>query len=273
MYLYEIKPGAALDSFVRVYRIIDFNFPHNNPIPPKAYTPRPEQCLQFFPTPTIIATEGNGTKIIAPKNALFVGQHTSINHRTVFKKFLSLQIVFQPGALHRLLGIPMAEFTNQLIEAEDVIGNQIEAVNDQLFHAKDHQEMTRIAEEFLLRLVNKVKIEQLPIDRIAGQMLKLQQSLDWYINNSFLCHRQFDRKFADRTGISPKEYLRVIRFDQAYLMKNRFPNLSWFNVAIACGYYDYQHLSKDYKDFTGHTPAGFFAMESPERSLGAEEVY
>ncbi len=97
--------------------------------------------------------------------------------------------------------------------------------------------------------------------------------IDWYVNQAFLCHRQFDRQFIEQVGISPKAYLRIIRFDQAYRLKNRFPNMSWFNIAIACGYYDYQHLCKDYLDFTGFSPPRFFALDSPERLLGSEEVY
>lgn len=125
MYLREIKSSPALTAFVRCYRIIDFEFPNHDPIAPKAYTPWPEQCLQFFPTPTIIEYSDKGEHI-RPKNGLLIGQPTVMNKRTVFKKFLSLQIVFQPGALHRLLGFSMAELTDQLIDASNFFGNSIE---------------------------------------------------------------------------------------------------------------------------------------------------
>ena len=274
MFLSEIKPAAVLAPFVRIYRIIDFEFGAGISPPTKAYTPRPEQCLQFFQTPTKITYPGTNKSII-PKNALIVGQHTKINDRTVYQKFLSLQVVFQPGALHRLLNIPAIEFTNRVFEAEDVMGKEIEYVNEQLFNAKSHHEMIVIIESYLLCKVNKIKNERRNIDTIAQQMLQLQQTktLDWFVSNAFLCHRQFDRKFIESAGISPKEYLRVIRFDQAYRLKNQKPESSWFNIAIICGYYDYQHLVKDYKAFTGYSPAAFFAMDSPERLLGTEEVY
>jgi AraC-like DNA-binding protein len=274
MYLGEIKPAPALVPFVRLYRIIDFNFDAGISPPVKAYTPRPEQCLQFFQTPTKVTYPGTNKSII-PKNALIVGQHTKINDRTVYQKFLSLQVVFQPGALHRLLNIPATEFTNRVFEAEDVMGKEIEYVNEQLFNAKSHYQMIVIVENYLLSKVNKLKNELRHIDTITLQMLDVQQpkTLDWFVDNAFLCHRQFDRKFIESAGVSPKEFMRVIRFDQAYRLKNQQPGLSWFNIAIICGYYDYQHLVKDYKAFTGYSPAAFFAMDSPERLLGTEEVY
>ncbi len=273
MHLREIKPSSALAQLVRLYRIIDFEFNHNNPIPPKAYTPRPEQCLQFFPTPTIVEY-ADQSKSIKPKNALLFGQHTLVNNRTVYKKFLSLQIVFQPGALYRMFGFSLNEITDQSIDASDIFGSAIEHINDQLYHAQSHVEMIRIAEGFIVKLASGVKTkETLPIDRVAQQMLDASEPLDRYVSNAYLSHRQFDRQFIDRMGITPKEYLRVVRFDQAFRMKNHYPEMNWFNIAIACGYYDYQHLSKDYHAFTGYTPAAFFAMDSPERLLGTEEIY
>jgi len=275
MFLREIKPGPCLSTFVRLYRIIDFEFPHTAPIPPKAYTPRPEQCIQFFPTPTQFDYPDSGVKNIIPKNAFLIGQHTVINKRTVFQKFLSVQVVFQPGALFHLLGIPLNELTNQLIEAEDIMGSDIERVNDELYHAHSHLQMILIIEQFLSAKFNQIKIHRRPIDHVFEHMLLHpgQGTIDWYANHACICQRQFDRKFKAYVGISPKAYYRIIRFDQAYRMKNYAPHQSWFNIAISCGYQDYQHLSKDYQDFTGYTPVAFFAMDAPERLLGSEEVY
>lgn len=273
MYLAEIKPISALSAFVRIFRIIDFNFPDDSAIPAKAYTPRPEQCLQFFPSPTVFNYPGSSKNII-PKDALLIGQHTVVNSRTIFKKFLSLQIVFQPGALCSLLNTPFSEFTNQLIEAEDIFGKEIGFINEQLYHAACYDQMIRIAENFVVGLVRKADRDISHLAIISQQMLEPNsRALDWFVSNSYLCHRQFDRKFIEQVGISPKEYMKIVRFDQAYRMKNRFPEMSWFDIAVACNYYDYQHLSKDYQTFTGYTPPKFFSLDSPERLLGREEVY
>lgn len=274
MHLKEVRPNELLSSFVRCYRIIDFEFPNNQQIPPKVYTPRPEQCLQFFPSPTKIAYEGR-TNDVVPKNAILFGQHTIINTRTIYTKFLSLQVVFQPGALYRLLGMSAELITNEAIDAADIFGFDIAQVNDQLFHSKSHLEMVTIVEAFIINKIKTAKKEAQQMDHVAILMTKpdLNYSLDDFVSQSFLSHRQFNRKFIERTGISPKAFLRIKRFDQSYRMKNNFPELSWFKIAINSGYEDYQHLSKDYQDLTGFTPTTFFAKESPERLLGSEETY
>jgi transcriptional regulator GlxA family with amidase domain len=101
-----------------------------------------------------------------------------------------------------------------------------------------------------------------------------QYSLDGFLYASCLSHRQFDRLFKERVGIPPKQFLQIIRFDRAFRLKNRYPDMDWLSVAIACGYHDYQHLAKDYKEFTGYSPRQFFEIDNqaPERAFGDAEI-
>jgi len=57
-------------------------------------------------------------------------------------------------------------------------------------------------------------------------------------------------------------------------MKNRFPKKDWLSIAIECGYHDYQHLAKDYKEFTGLSPAQFTELDTkgPDRIIGVAEI-
>ncbi|MBK6977814.1 MAG: AraC family transcriptional regulator [Cytophagaceae bacterium] len=60
---------------------------------------------------------------------------------------------------------------------------------------------------------------------------------------------------------------------RAFRLKNAFPDKDWLSIALECGYYDYQHLVKDYKEFTGMSPAAFYFQDtqSPERAFGIVE--
>ena len=74
--------------------------------------------------------------------------------------------------------------------------------------------------------------------------------------------------------MTPKQLLQMARFDKAFRMKNRFPEMDWLSVSLYCGYYDYQHLVKDYNLFTNYTPKQFLDIDqrAPERTLGHAEV-
>ena len=276
MLLNDIKPSLPLTEFIRLYRIVDFQFPTTASIPFKAYPPRPEHCLQFYPKDCEAVKYPNSNKVVSGKEATIVGQHTIVNHRYVGQHFLSFQVVFVPGALLQLTGIPSDELTNVYMDAEDIFGSNVRLINEQLFHSKSYTEMISIVECFLIKLFKKGQRKQHPVDEI-GKMMLLQNelfSLDQYIKAACLSHRQFDRKFKERVGIAPKQFLQIIRFDQAFRLKNRFPQKDWLTIAIHAGYHDYQHLSKDYKEFTGYTPAQFFEIENgaPERAFGDAEV-
>jgi len=270
--LKEIPPRFDLTEYIQFYRIIHFEFPDHFALPAKAYPPRPEHCLQFFPIPTNLTY---ADRTITPKNALLSGQHTVLNYRTVTRKFIGAQVIFQPSALFRLLGIPMSELFNETIEASDVLGDEVNFTNEKLCFATQYSEIISILEQFVINLIKKQKKQSDPFDTVAQKILTTyeKQSLDWFVSNACVSHRQFDRKFSDRVGVGAKEFIRVARFYQAYLMKNKYPEMDWLSIALACGYYDYQHMTRDYREFTGYTPVRFFALDSPERTLGKEEVY
>ncbi|MGG9962513.1 helix-turn-helix domain-containing protein [Ferruginibacter sp. SUN106] len=275
MLLNEIIPHPSIAEYVRLFRVIHFVFPETTNIPAKAYTPRPEHCLQFFPAGKNRITYTGSDKIITTKNAIFSGQHNVINNRQMENNFLSVQVIFQPGALHRWLGIPSVQLTNMLVDAEDILGNKIALINEKLCYAKTYDEMIQLIGSFLLEEFSKIKKDNHPVNAICKLMLKEEdRSLDWFVKQAYLSHRQFDRKFYDSTGVNPKDFLKIIRFDKAYRMKNRFPEKDWLSIALHCGYYDYAHLSKAYQLFTGHTPPEFFKIDTmaPERLLGIAET-
>ena len=99
-------------------------------------------------------------------------------------------------------------------------------------------------------------------------------SIEWYSNQACLCHRQFDRKFKERMGINPKLFLRIVRFDRAFRLKNQYPDRDWLSIAFESGYYDYPHLVKDYKELTGFSPVESYHLETkaPERVFGQIET-
>lgn len=276
MLLNEIKPSPHLAEVVRLYRIIDFHFPEMAVIPPKLYTPRPEHCLQFYPRDTETVSYSSGKAGVSGKKATIVGQHTILQQRLIGRSFLSIQVVFQPAALYRLTGIHMTEMENVYMDAEQLFGNDVRLVNEQLYEAGSYRQMIRIVEGYVSQLVKHSRKREFPIDQAMMMMLAEEEDfqLDGFLKQSHLGHRQFDRCFSERVGIPPKQYLQIIRFDKAFRLKNRYPSLDWLSIAIRCGYHDYQHLVKDYKAFTGYTPPQFYALDNqaPERTFGEAET-
>jgi AraC-like DNA-binding protein len=68
--------------------------------------------------------------------------------------------------------------------------------------------------------------------------------------------------FRDRVGLSPKQLLRINRFQRALGLARREPELSWGTIAIRAGYYDQAHLVHDSNDIAGTTPAKLLGRET-----------
>ncbi|MBN4683685.1 AraC family transcriptional regulator, partial [Pandoraea nosoerga] len=115
------------------------------------------------------------------------------------------------------------------------------------------------------------------LDQVSNLILRTGKVLnvEWLAKESCLSLRQYERKFVERMGVSPRYFSKVVRFENAFRMKNKGPHLDWLSIAIRCGYYDYQHLVKDYKELTNQTPTNFHMLDngSPERRFGESDTY
>jgi AraC-like DNA-binding protein len=210
-----------------------------------------------------------------------VGQPCTLTKKHFVRKnqkldFLLFQVVFQPGALFRLTGIPVHELTDTYIDAQAIFSKEINLVNERLNSTDNHLEMVHIVEEFLCYLVRRVRYDLKPVDKVGLYLLHQPRpvSIDWLAREACLSRKQFYRKFVERMGVSPKMYSRIVQFDNAVKLKNAQPTKDWLSIALELGYYDYQHLVRDFREFTHLTPAAFYLLDSnaPERKFGHKET-
>ncbi|SED20274.1 Helix-turn-helix domain-containing protein [Amycolatopsis tolypomycina] len=68
--------------------------------------------------------------------------------------------------------------------------------------------------------------------------------------------RRLRRRFVQAVGYGPATYLRVSRFQRAVALSSRAPNLA--ALAVAAGYSDQAHLSRECRALTGLTPRAYF---------------
>jgi AraC-like DNA-binding protein len=72
--------------------------------------------------------------------------------------------------------------------------------------------------------------------------------------------RHVTERFRRQLGITPKAYARLLRFQHAtgLIMEDR-PGRSLADVAMAAGYYDQSHLTRDFAALAGMTPRTYAA--------------
>lgn len=271
------QPGYHLRNYVRDYVLAHFVIDPNQDVPLKPFPAKPQGGILFLIRGFFNANDSSSSIIEKRERTQIVGQREFRQTFQLSHEFLMIDVIFQPGALYKLLGIPMTEFLNKNIDAELIFGQEIRNVNDQLANTLCYETMFSIIEKFLFEKIKKVKDNLHPIDKIGEFILDNSNSfkLDFIANQACLSYRQFERRFVQQVGVTPRFYQRMGRFRKAFELRLRYSNLSWLEIAWQMGYTDYQHLVRDCKQFSGNTPNQLMQEEknSPSHMLGINLQY
>ncbi|MBD2705694.1 AraC family transcriptional regulator [Spirosoma sp. BT702] len=270
-------PSLSLRPFIKDYQLRYFTFTDKTGPTYKPYAPRPEQTLAFFPRGyEQVEYVDSGQFINRPPSALIGQQIGRINRHLQGEEFCTILVNLHPGVLHRFVGIPFHELTNTFIDAEAIFPPEIRRVNQRLSSVQQPTEMIAVIDAYLLHLFKSMKNDTHPIELVANRLIEYPEdsSMLQLAASSCFSVRQFERRFKERMGVSPKFFTRVARLTKAFGMKYNQPTLDWLSVALYCGYYDYQHLAKDFVELAGRTPKAYLledATQAPERQLGLQD--
>jgi AraC-like DNA-binding protein len=250
----ECPPHPALKGFIKSFWYLRIK--SDTPLLPINAVPNPEQCLYFYPKSKPQA-RFQGDNVQTAARASIFGQGTKDGQVQVPQDYLMFKIMFQAGGFYRLFGTPMTLFTDTPEDSEAVFGKEMSDVREQIEQTEDFNKMVQITENYFFIKLKQVKINALPIDAVMQQLNWEHQNLDTLARQACLSSRQFERKFLERIGVSPKFYGRIVRFNTAMKGRMQQPNKSLMHIAYDYGYFDHNHLLRDFKQFTGSLPTQF----------------
>lgn len=273
--LKDILPSEHLKEYVRKHQVFRFVFDGSMPLPVKFHVPLPEHSITFYIRDPQKFSNVTSPDIYNYPDCVINGMYTVPIYRYGGNDFWAIRTVLQPFALFHLIRMPLQSMTNNFIDAEDVWGNKIRLVSEQLCSLSSLDKMIMIIEDFLNKIISNKNFSDHPIDKVANALLKSEcgSSLDWLAGESCLSARQFIRKFEERAGLSAKTFQRIMRYDKAFRMKKSNPHLDWLSVAVRCDYHDYRHLAKDFQEFTHLTPPAYYELEKrSEKAFDSAET-
>lgn len=257
MFYRKFPPPAHLRPFVECFFVWENSKLLSTPLsiesPPNGFA----SMVFNYGTPYRVTSQKlNGG--LAPKNFL-TGQATKSYQLQLSGKIGMVGIVFRPAGLHTLFGLPMYEFSDERTNLRDVLGRQLDEWSDKIEEAISHTERIALLEQFLnLQLLRK-KSEPDRTDYAANLIVDKRGviNISDLMDELFVCRRQFERKFLQKVGVSPKYYARIRRIGVLCheLAQKRWQISDWQELIFQSGYYDQSHFIKEFTEFTGKSPS------------------
>ena len=176
-----------------------------------------------------------------------------------------LEVLLAPLGAYRLLGLPMAELSGQLVDLVEVLGADGRHLIEQLREAPSWQRRFALLDQFLLgRLARGPR----PASEVAWAWQRLVATggavpIGRLANEVGWSHKHLIAKFRQQVGLRPKTAARLVRFNGVLGQLDARRRLDWGLVAREGGYADQAHLIRDFHQFTGTTPTEFVARTTP----------
>lgn len=163
-----------------------------------------------------------------------------------------------PHALPQLFCLPANELTNQSTDIKTLCGKDGEILEEKIMMAFDNDQRVKLTCDFLEARLKNVSTEYSNKFSFMNSIPNSGKvpSIKVLADNSFLSLRQFERRFKEFSGFSPKLFLRIKRFNST--LNKSFPNQCLAEIAYEYGYYDQSHFIHDFQKFSGYNPKEYF---------------
>ena len=177
----------------------------------------------------------------------------------------TLQVGLTPLGARRIFEAPMDQLTNRIVGLDDLLGDRIPLLAEQLAEAPTWDERFTLLDTFLIDRIDRsaepppaVAFAWEQIERSGGQASigELAREIGW-------SHRRLIAQFREHIGLPPKKLARLLRFERAIRSLHDHDSVCLASLAQSTGYFDQAHLYRDFREFAGRTPADLLRRRLP----------
>ena len=165
-------------------------------------------------------------------------------------------INFHKGKAYPFVQMPLYELTDSVVDGDLVLTHEIMDLREMIQEETLISNKFNTVEKFLLKKFCR-KLEKNPfIDFAVNTIIASpgQTSIHQIANKVGYSQKHLIKLFKDHVGLTPKGFLKVIRFQKAIEEIHTIKGQDWTSVALESGYYDQAHFINDFKAFSGFTP-------------------
>jgi AraC-like DNA-binding protein len=262
--IYKIaKPSLELSPFVKHYWTMD----KNNPIG-QEYMQRIVPCglleiIFYFDNKPVSSDQDKSID----ENTVITGQLNEYYDIKISGKISLFSVIFQPHGLSAFLDLPLKEMNNLNVPLKLIFKDDIDEIESRLFESGSFSERIKIIEEYFYKILGNKGITN-NFERIQNSVFAINQrkgiiDIESLAVDTCFSRKQYERVFSNTIGTSPKQFLKVVRFQNAIYKKSKNKNLSLTDLSYQCGYYDQAHMINDFQKLSGMSPGHYFSDCEP----------
>ena len=173
-----------------------------------------------------------------------------------------IAVVFHATSACHFFKFPLTEIENQCLNLRDIFNNEIRQVEEIICNEVSMNRRIDVIESFLLHRFAPIQSNDISLIQTAVDVIKKQKGQISAVGLSdklAITTKSLERKFATLLGQTPKQFIKLIRFQEVILDLSQTHNLDLTDYAYRNGYFDQSHFIKDFKSYTGYTPTEFLA--------------
>ena len=165
--------------------------------------------------------------------------------------------------VNQLLNLQMLELYLQFIDLELILGLEVRFLLEKLERSHSYSEIVTELDDFFLKLLTNQKKEKKTFFMQVNQILSAKSrmpTVNELADGMNLHERSLQRKFRAEVGLTPKEYLRLIRFIKMFRNISTNPRITVQDLIWSGGFYDQAHLIHEFQKITNCSPMDFYRI-------------
>lgn len=172
----------------------------------------------------------------------------------------SMMVVnFRRGMAYPFLPFPMTEIADRVVDVELVWGDAFDELREKVIEHRLSREKFLSAEAFLVRhLTSKIGLNPC-VEFAVGTITDAPHRTSMRALSEKIGYSQkhFISMFKRHVGVTPKQYLKLMRFQRAVGLIESTEIRDWSDLSLKCGFFDQSHLINDFKTLSGFTPEDY----------------
>ncbi|MBI4752173.1 MAG: AraC family transcriptional regulator [Acidobacteria bacterium] len=168
---------------------------------------------------------------------------------------------FKPGGAFPLFRMPADELKDTAVSLETLWKIHATVLHEQLLAAATPLLKVRLLEQFLLAQAARPWERHPAVAFALNEFTRgpLTRPISEITDQIGLSSRRFIQVFKQETGLTPKVFCRIQRFQKVLATIGMNQDIDWVDLALECGYFDQAHFIHDFRSFAGLSPSTYLA--------------